>query len=127
MSFLRDKRASIAIEFAILMPVVLIALGQGVVIFQMMALNQNVTFVAQAAAMAGRAALAAGGSPEDAAGRVQAVAAANAILFNGVTTVDAPVITYTADGLICVTIGATADAFFPMFTPTVHSEFTATT
>ena len=120
----RDIAGAIAIEFAILMPVLLMALGQGIDIFQLMSLHQDVAFVAQGAATAGAAVIAKGGSHDEATSKAMAVVAANGVLFNSFTTLNPVVISYTDDGMIAVTVGASAPALFPMFTPTVSTSVT---
>jgi Flp pilus assembly protein TadG len=123
-TFLKDTAGTFAIEVAIIAPILLLAFGQGTVIYQKMALKQNVAFVAQSAAAAGAAVLIKTGDQAQATARAQQVIDANAVLYHSFATISPPLISFSG-GLIVVTIGASEPALFSVFSTTVDSEVTA--
>lgn len=98
-----------AVEFALILPIMLFLTGGGLDLWQLATLNSTAQFVAQAASTRGAAALRSGGDPIAAA---QFIIDANAGLWVAGATFT-PVI--TSDGTtVTVTISASAEALFPL-------------
>jgi Flp pilus assembly protein TadG len=110
--FLADTRGVFAIEFAILMPVVLLAIGFGIAIAQKQSLRANTNFVVQAAALAGQS-------------QVQTIVAANAALFLPGWTYTVS-ITPNSNNTFTVTLASVEPALWPIAGENVSATATVT-
>lgn len=110
--FLADTRGVIAVEFAILMPVVLLAIGFGIAIAQKQSLRANTNFVAQAAALAGQS-------------QVQTIVDANAPLFLPGWTYTLNVVV-NSNNTFTVTLASVEPALWPIAGDNVTATATVT-
>jgi Flp pilus assembly protein TadG len=109
-AMVRNADGTVAIEAALVFPVLLAMFIGSMTLWQLAELKSNVRFIAQSAAYAAAVVLnSQGGNPDAATAKAQEVIAANVGIFLTPTTVNPAEITF-ADGLITVALTAQQDA-----------------
>lgn len=107
------------------MPVLLLAAGEGLTLYEIGQLRSTATSVSFAAASAGANMLHNGKPDSDAIAAAQSIIAANGGSFAPGTTIAPPTVT-VANGQISVTIGVSKVPLWPLFQDTIGATASAT-